>query len=170
MPIFERLKPELIIGVIMENWKKDRIGSAQRGENPTVMVKMKSGFAVIGDVQFLPGYCVLLSDSQANSLNSLSLEERKNYLLDMTLIGDAIIKVCNPLRINYSTLMNLDHYLHTHIEARYNWEPDENIKRPTYFYPKEHRSKEEFQYSDEKFGKLKDDIANMIKDLMKENY
>ena len=84
----------------MENWKQDRIGSAERGENPTVMVKMKSGFAVIGDNQFLPGYCVLLRYPQVNSLNELSLVERTQYLIDMTLIGDAILAVCKPLRIN----------------------------------------------------------------------
>jgi len=33
----------------MDNWKNDRIGSCERGENPTLMVKMKSCFAVIGD-------------------------------------------------------------------------------------------------------------------------
>lgn len=36
----------------MEDWKKDRIGSAVKGENPTVIAKMKSGFVVIGDTQF----------------------------------------------------------------------------------------------------------------------
>lgn len=45
----------------MDDWKKDRIGSALRGENPTVIARMKTGFAVIGDTQFLPGYCLLLS-------------------------------------------------------------------------------------------------------------
>lgn len=39
-------------------WKDDRIGAAQRGENPTVLLRLSVGFAVIGDTQFLPGYCV----------------------------------------------------------------------------------------------------------------
>jgi hypothetical protein len=43
------------------DWRRDRIGSALRGENPMVLAKMKSGFAVIGDTQFLPGYCLLLA-------------------------------------------------------------------------------------------------------------
>ena len=154
----------------MEDWKKDRIGSAQRGENPTVLARMRSGFAVIGDFQFLPGYCVLLSDTRADSLNALSMDARKDYLLDKTLIGDAIIRVCNPLRINYSTLMNLAHFLHTHVEARYDWEPEENKKRPTYFYPKEKRWNEEYAYSEEKYGKLRADIAAALQELMKEHY
>lgn len=151
----------------MNSWKSDRIGSAERGENPTVMVKMKSGFAVIGDNQFLPGYCVLLGYPRASSLNELSLEERTQYLTDMTLIGDAIIKACNPLRINYSILMNLDHYLHAHIEARYDWEPKENKCRPSYFYPKEQRYGSQYEYSDEKYGDLKTNITENLLELMK---
>ncbi|BAU86544.1 hypothetical protein SLA_5675 [Streptomyces laurentii] len=44
------------------DWREDRIGSALRGENPTVLRRLDVGFAVIGDVQFLPGYAVLPAD------------------------------------------------------------------------------------------------------------
>jgi len=154
----------------MENWKQDRIGSAIRGENPMVMVRMKSGFAVIGDYQFLPGYCVLLRYPQAESLNDLSKEEREQYLFDMTLIGDAVMSVCKPLRINYSTLMNADHYLHSHIEARYDWEPDSNKRRPVCLYPRELRFSAEAEYSEEKHGEMKSRITEALKQLMQENY
>ena len=51
------------------DWRDDRIGSAARGENPTVLAELPSGYAVIGDVQFLPGYCVLLGkDPHATAL------------------------------------------------------------------------------------------------------
>lgn len=153
----------------MDSWKNDRIGSAESGENPTVMVKMKSGFAVIGDNQFLPGYCVLLGYPKASSLNELSLAERNRFLSDMTLIGDAIIKTCNPLRINYSILMNLDNYLHAHIEARYDEEPDEYKCRPSYFYPKEQRYSSHYEYSDVKYGDLKRKITQNLLDLMKDS-
>ncbi len=153
----------------MSNWKSDRIGSAERGENPTVILKMKSGFVVIGDNQFLPGYCVLLGYPKAGSLNELTIPQRTQYLLDMTMIGDAIIEACQPLRINYSTLMNLDHYLHTHIEARYDWEPDEYKYRPSYFYPKEQRYTEEYEYCEEKYGELKAKITQSLIKIMKQN-
>lgn len=38
--------------MINDNWKNDRIASAHRGENPMVLAKLKSGFAVIGDTHF----------------------------------------------------------------------------------------------------------------------
>jgi diadenosine tetraphosphate (Ap4A) HIT family hydrolase len=150
----------------MDDWKNDRIGSALKGENPMVMARMKSGFAVIGDNQFLPGYCVLLGYPKADSLNELTLAERSQYLLDMTLIGDAIIKVCNPLRVNYSILMNLDHYLHAHIEARYDWEPEQYKQRPSYFYPKEQRYDVQYEYSEQKYSDLKKKITEVLKELM----
>jgi diadenosine tetraphosphate (Ap4A) HIT family hydrolase len=152
----------------MENWKKDRIGSCERGENPTLILKMRSGFAVIADHQFLPGYCVLLGYPMAESLNELPIAKRMQYLTDMSLIGDAIIKVCNPLRVNYATLMNQDHYLHTHIEARYDWEPDEFKQRPAWFYPREQRYGSEVEFH--KFGELKSNLTQALKILMNEAY
>ena len=154
----------------MDDWKRDRIGSCVRGENPTLMVQMRSGFAVIGDNQFLQGYCVLLRYPMAGSLNELTTKERAEYLFDMTLLGDAIIKTCNPLRLNYSTLMNLDHYLHTHIEARYDWEPEEYRRRPSYLYPKEERYADQFEYSETRYGDLKREITRILLELMKEAY
>ena len=86
----------------MEDWKKDRVDSAAKGQNPTVLARMKSGFAVIGDTQFLPGYCVLLAYPKVSCLNDLTIKERSEFLTDMTLIGGAIDNICKPIRINYS--------------------------------------------------------------------
>ena len=43
----------------------DRIQSARAGTNPTVIKRMQSGWAVLGDYQFLRGYSLLLSDPTA---------------------------------------------------------------------------------------------------------
>jgi len=109
--------------VYMDEWKSDRIASALKGENPTVITRMKSGFVVLADPQFLPGYCILLSYPKVFSLNDLNLSQRWDFLLDMSLIGDALIEVCSPvIRINYDILGNTDNYLHAHITPRYEWE------------------------------------------------
>lgn len=79
-----------------------------------VIAKMKSGYAVIGDTQFLPGYCVLLAYPKVDTLNDLTIEQRGDYLVDMSLIGDAIQSVCNPRRLNYSMYGNSDAFC-THI-------------------------------------------------------
>src|SRR6185295_15025824 len=68
----------------------DRVAQARAGTNPYVIARLPSGWAVIGDVQFLPGYCLLLGDPVVSSLNDLSLEARGQFLQDMVRIGDAI--------------------------------------------------------------------------------
>lgn len=152
----------------MEEWKKDRIGACRRGENPMLLARMKSGFAVLADTQFLPGYCVLLRNPQASSLAELSLEERRQYLLDTTLIGDAIEQVLHPRRINYSTLMNQDGYLHTHIEARYEWEPEQYKYRPSWIYPESVRNDPANAFSVEKHGEMKRQLTKALIQLMQQ--
>lgn len=147
----------------MEDWKRDRIGSCVRGENPTLIARMKSGFAVMGDSQYLPGYCVLLAYPQAGSLNELSQEDRVQFLLDMTLIGDAVLQACNAERINYSIMMNTDRYLHAHIQARYGWEPEEYRGVPVWFYPKEKLMSPEHDFSEEKHGAVRKGIAECLR-------
>jgi diadenosine tetraphosphate (Ap4A) HIT family hydrolase len=129
-----------------DDWRDDRIGSALRGGNPTVLARLGSGFAVIGDVQFLPGYCVLLTDDPlVNRLTDMPRERRLAYLADMDLLGEAVSTVCSRRdpafnRINYQILGNTDHYLHAHVHARYSWEAPEFAGRPWSHYPAEIRN------------------------------
>lgn len=154
----------------MDNWKADRIGSCVSGENPTMIIKMRSGFAVMADNQFLPGYCILLRYPQVESLSELSMEERSGFLLDTTLIGDAIESVCKPRRVNYSTLMNTDNFLHTHIEARYDWEPEAYKYRPSWTYPEAERYQQQYEFSEENHGELRKRLAEAIAQRMEQAY
>ena len=72
------------------DWCEGGIGSAHRGQNPLVMASMRSGFAVIGDTQHLPGYSLLLADdSSLDHLTELAWEPRQQFLFDLSLIGEA---------------------------------------------------------------------------------
>ena len=112
----------------------ERVAAAQAGTNAFVITKVRSGWVVIGDVQFLPGYCVLLADPVVPSLNDLAPEARTEYLRDMALVGDAMLKVTDAYRINYEILGNAEPELHTHIFPRYRSEPDELRTKPAWFY------------------------------------
>jgi len=125
-----------------------RVEAARKGENPTVLCQMPSGWAVFGDVQVLNGYCLLLSDPVAADLNALSMLERERFLRDMSIIGDALLEVTGAARINYEILGNSEKALHAHICPRYDAEPEEYRKGPVWFYdwslmprynPKDHK-------------------------------
>ncbi len=112
----------------------DRVAAARAGTNPYVIARLPSGWAVIGDVQFLPGYCLLLADPVVPSLNDLSVQARGQYLQDMVRVGDAIPKATNSFRINYEILGNSEPELHAHIFPRYMNEPEERRRMPAWFY------------------------------------
>ncbi|MGE5579270.1 MAG: HIT family protein [Bacillota bacterium] len=149
----------------MASWKDDRLESAVQGQNPTVLLRMKSGFAVIGDTQFLPGYCLLLAYPKVGSLNDLSLEQRTDFLLDMSLLGDAIHAVCKLLRVNYEILGNTDPFLHAHVFPRYAWEEESRRKSPVWLYPQENWTLDEYQFSPEKHGDLKGRLTSALRDV-----
>ena len=111
-----------------------RVEEARQARNPTVICRMPSGWAVLGDRQLLRGYCLLLADPVVSDLNALSLKQRSIYLQDMALIGDALLEVTGAARINYEILGNSEHALHTHIIPRYADEPDEFRFGPVWFY------------------------------------
>src|SRR5512136_575391 len=112
----------------------ERVAQARAGTNDTVICRVKSGWAVIGDVQFLPGYCLLLPDPVVPSLNDLTEQDRSRFLIDMVRIGDAILKVTGATRINYEILGNSEPELHAHIFPRYDHEPEERRRMPVWFY------------------------------------
>lgn len=149
-----------------EEWRRDRIGAAGRGKNPMVLSRLRSGFAVIGDTQLLPGYCVLLAAPQTGSLNELAPDQRRDFLLDMALVGDAIAAVCaTVLRINYSILGNTDAYLHAHIVPRYTWEPAYRRAGPSSNYLlKPHLMR--YRYADAKYGDLRQRLTDKLLELI----
>jgi diadenosine tetraphosphate (Ap4A) HIT family hydrolase len=114
-----------------------RVAAAQAGTNPTVICRLPSGWVVLCDMQYLPGYAILLADPVVESLNALSRARRAEYLCDMTLVGDALLEVTGAFRINYAVLGNTDPALHAHIVPRFSTEPDEYRKGPPWTYPQE---------------------------------
>ena len=122
------------------DWRDDRIGSALRGENPTVLAELSSGLAVMEDVQFLPGYCVLPSrNPSAQALAELPREERVQFLADVDLLATAVERACRALdpafrRINIDILGSTGAFVHAHVWPRYEWEPPELLRKPVWLY------------------------------------
>lgn len=118
----------------------DRVAAARQGANPGVIARLRSGWAVIGDRQFLSGYCLLLSDPVVPTLNDLTGAGRQQFLADMASLGDAVLAITTPtgaIRINYSIYGNLEPELHAHVFPRYRDESAELRTRPPWFYSEE---------------------------------
>ncbi|WP_326693165.1 diadenosine tetraphosphate hydrolase (plasmid) [Streptomyces sp. NBC_01795] len=132
------------------DWRTDRIGSALRRENPAVLRRLNAGFAAIGDVQFLPGYSVLLvDDPQVERLSDLPGDKRLAFLSDMDRLGEAVERASRRMdaafrRVNLEILGNTERYLHAHVWPRFEWEPADMVGRPVWLYPRDRWSDERF--------------------------
>ena len=100
-----------------------QVASAAAGTLPRLIARMPSGWAVLGDPQILPGYCLLLPDPVVGDLNQLVGSSRELFLRDMAALGDAVLAVTGAERINYDILGNVEAALHAHVIPRYGWEP-----------------------------------------------
>ncbi|MFH9353805.1 diadenosine tetraphosphate hydrolase [Kitasatospora sp. NPDC017646] len=133
-----------------DDWRRNRIGSALRGTNPMVLRRLEAGFAVIGDIQFLPGYSVLLADDPAvQRLSQLPRAKRLEFLSDMDKLGEAVELACkrsDPAfrRVNLEILGNTDPFLHAHVWPRFEWEPPELVGKPVWLYPRERWTDEQY--------------------------
>jgi diadenosine tetraphosphate (Ap4A) HIT family hydrolase len=154
------------------DWRDDRVGSAHRVENPLVMARMRSGFAVIGDTQHLPGYSLLLTDDlSVNHLTDLDRTRRTQFLFDPSLLGEAVWRACRDRglrRINYEVLGNSIPVLHGHVHARYESESPDRIGGPVWRYPKDVRNDPECAYSDAKHGDLRAAITAELHRLIEQ--
>jgi diadenosine tetraphosphate (Ap4A) HIT family hydrolase len=142
-----------------------RVEMARAGTNPSVICRMPSGWAVLGDTQFTPGYMVMMSDPVVLDLNALSLEERVVYLRDMSIIGDALLEVTGALLINYETLGNSERALHTHIVPRYTDEPDEQRRKPIWMSDTSNAPKFDLEHDQELMGRIAQAIQTRLDSL-----
>jgi diadenosine tetraphosphate (Ap4A) HIT family hydrolase len=102
-----------------------RVEACRAGEDPTRIARLPSGWAVMGDPQLLPGYCLLLSDPVVPHLNVLPPDAQAAFLGDMARLGQAVAELTGAVRVNYALFGNLEPALHAHVIPRYEDEPDE---------------------------------------------
>lgn len=127
-----------------------RVESARAGTNPTVVCRVSSGWVVLGDIQFLRGYSLLLPDPVVPDLNALTKQQRLSYLYEMSIIGDALLEVTGAYRINYDILCNTEPALHAHVCPRYLTEPAELRQGPPWGYHARQLNQIPFDYERDK--------------------
>jgi diadenosine tetraphosphate (Ap4A) HIT family hydrolase len=135
---------------------------------------MRTGFAVIGDTQHLPGYSLLLTDDlEVDHPTDLPWSRRRDFFFDLSLLGEAVFAVTREQgahRINYEVLGNSWPHLHGHVHVRYEWEPRDKIDGPVWRYPKELRNAAEHAYDDARHGELRAAITAELKRVMGQAY
>jgi diadenosine tetraphosphate (Ap4A) HIT family hydrolase len=101
-----------------------RVAACRAGTDQTVIARLSSGWAVMGDPQVLRGYCLLLPDPVVPHLNALPPEGQVAFLADLARLGQAVLELTGAVRINYAMFGNLEPALHAHVHPRHADEPE----------------------------------------------
>lgn len=89
---------------------------------------------MLGDVQFLRGYSLLLPDPVVPHLNAMDETLRRTFLYEMSVLGDVILEITGAVRINYEMLGNVEPALHAHVFPRFDDETEELRLKPVWYY------------------------------------
>jgi len=101
-----------------------RVAACRSGEDPTLIARLRTGWAVMGDPQVLRGYCLLLPDPVVPHLNALPPAAQAGFLADAAALGQAVLELTGAMRINYALFGNVEPALHAHVVPRYADEPE----------------------------------------------
>lgn len=98
-------------------------------ERPYFVYEFETSYVEMGKNQFWEGYCILFhKDKTIPHLDDLPLDQRDKYLMEMSILGQAMREVLGARRINYNILGNTDPIIHAHLFPRYDWE-DEDLRQ-----------------------------------------
>jgi len=101
-----------------------RVAACRAGADPTLIARVPSGWAVMGDPQVLRGYCLLLPDPVVPHLNAMPPAGQAAFLADAARLGQAVLELTGAVRINYAMFGNLEPALHAHVHPRFADEPE----------------------------------------------
>jgi diadenosine tetraphosphate (Ap4A) HIT family hydrolase len=110
------------------------VDACREGTHPSCVGQVKSGWVIMGQIQVIPGYCLLLPDPVVPHLNALQGTDRCQFLDDMADLGEVVLQVTKATRINYEMLGNLEPALHAHVFPRFDSEPEGLKTKPIWMY------------------------------------
>lgn len=103
----------------------------QIGSNPSLLCELDMSYAMLGENQGCPGWCVLLLKDHHEHVANLPLDKQLSLFDEVSRIAAAIRAVFPtsgkdglPPRINYECLGNLVPHIHWHIIPRHADDPD----------------------------------------------
>jgi diadenosine tetraphosphate (Ap4A) HIT family hydrolase len=99
-------------------------GLRTRPDNPYVIAELDTGFAVLSDNQYYPGYTIFLAKQCVPELHDLPADVRSRFLQEMAQVAEAVFRAFTPLKLNYELLGNSVTHLHWHIFPRYAGDPN----------------------------------------------
>ncbi|HMS65018.1 MAG TPA: HIT family protein [Ignavibacteria bacterium] len=141
----------------------DSISLIQKNLNKYFVAELETGYVVLGDRQYFKGYTLFLCKEHFTELHFLEKKFKKKFLLELSLISEAVYNAFKPHKLNYELLGNVCPHLHWHIFPRYKNEP--GVKDPVWFKNIELAKSDEFLSDENELKEIKTILLNELKNI-----
>lgn len=129
---------------------------------PYFVYEFETSYVELSKSQFWEGYCILFSKFDYHHLTDMPSNLREKYLMEMSILGEAMMEVLEATRINYNILGNSHPIVHAHLFPRYDWEDEELRKTVVWKYDQSFFSDEVYRFNEKKHAPLKEQLAQSI--------
>lgn len=96
-----------------------RIQMIQAGTNPYFVCELSTGYVVLGDSQYFPGYTIFLAKEHVHELYLMPKQQRVQFMLEMSWVTEACAQAFDADKMNVEMLGNGDAHAHWHIFPRH---------------------------------------------------
>lgn len=150
-----------------------RIEMIKNNTNPWFVRELETGYVVIGDKQYFPGYCLFLCKWHETELLYLDKEKRAKFLMEMSIVAEAAQIAFKADKMNYELLGNGDNHLHWHLFPRRHGDLlkdgidyGTNGIGPVWWIPWNIMNHEKYKVSGEELEKMKADLRTALDEVM----
>jgi diadenosine tetraphosphate (Ap4A) HIT family hydrolase len=102
----------------------NRINLSKEGGYSFLIHEFKHSFLYLGEHQFYPGYCVLVTKQHFKEMTDIPRDIRLEFFDEMTLTSKAIENVMQPTKMNLCSLGNVVPHMHWHYFPRFSSDPN----------------------------------------------
>lgn len=141
----------------------ERIEMIKEDVNPYFVAELETGYVVIADYQYYKGYSIFLCKQHVRELHELEENFKTKFLLDMSIVAEAVYKCFKPIKLNIELLGNADPHVHWHIVPRYGTDPFPN--EPAWLVDKKILRSDESKPTKEELSTLKYQLLDELRKL-----
>ncbi len=106
----------------------ERIQQSVDGKYPFLVHEFKNSYLYLGEHQYYPGYCVLVTKNHYREMTDLPSKISEEVFKEMMISHQLIQNVFQPKKMNMCSLGNVVDHVHWHFFPRY--ADDQNFKNP----------------------------------------
>jgi diadenosine tetraphosphate (Ap4A) HIT family hydrolase len=142
----------------------NRIKMIEEGTNKYLVAELGTGYVVIGDHQYFEGYSLFLCKEHKHELHELDKEYKEKFLVEMSLVGEAVQRAFKADKINYELLGNECSHMHWHIFPRRLTE--QNPTYPVWWTPEEIMYSPNVRPEESKLEDLKNKLKSELNKIL----